>query len=83
MNEQVERLQAVLLAQREQVKEMERENRRLSNLKYTLEKKINNLEQEMIEMEETTGGINQELEERCKTLFNKTTMVWLVDGHYL
>ncbi len=44
MNEQVERLQAVLLAQREQVKEMERENRRLSNLKYTLEKKINNLE---------------------------------------
>jgi predicted nuclease with TOPRIM domain len=44
MNEQVERLQAVLLAQREQIKEMERENRRLSNLKYTLEKKINNLE---------------------------------------
>lgn len=44
MNEQVERLQAVLLAQREQIKEMERENRLLSNLKYTLEKKINNLE---------------------------------------
>jgi len=44
MNEQVERLQAVLLAQQEQIKEMERENRRLSNLKYTLEKKINNLE---------------------------------------
>lgn len=44
MNEQVERLQAVLLAQREQIKEMERDNRRLSNLKYTLEKKINNLE---------------------------------------
>ena len=44
MNEQVERLQAVLLAQREQIKEMERENWRLSNLKYTLEKKINNLE---------------------------------------
>jgi len=44
MNEQVERLQAVLLAQREQIKEMERENRRLSNLKYALEKKINNLE---------------------------------------
>ena len=44
MNEQVERLQAVLLAQQEQIKEMERENRRLSNLKYALEKKINNLE---------------------------------------
>lgn len=45
MNEPVERLQAVLLAQREQIKEMERENRQLSTLKHTLEKKIHNLEQ--------------------------------------
>ena len=45
MNEPVERLQAVLLAQREQIKEMERENRQLSTLKHTLEKKIYNLEQ--------------------------------------
>lgn len=45
MNEAVERLQAVLLAQREQIKEMERENRQLSTLKHTLEKKIHNLEQ--------------------------------------
>ncbi len=44
MNEPVERLQAVLLAQREQVKELERENRQLSTLKDTLEKKIHNLE---------------------------------------
>lgn len=45
MNEPVERLQAVLLAQREQIKEMERENRQLSTLKHALEKKIHNLEQ--------------------------------------
>ncbi len=44
MNELVERLQAVLLAQREQIKELERENRQLSTLKDTLDKKIHNLE---------------------------------------
>ncbi len=44
MNEPVERLQAVLLAQREQIKELERENRQLSTLKYTLEKQIHDLE---------------------------------------
>jgi len=44
MNEQIERLQAVLLAQRVQIKELERENRQLSTLKETLEKKIHNLE---------------------------------------
>lgn len=44
MNELVERLQAVLLAQREQIKELERENRQLSTLKYTLEKRIHDLE---------------------------------------
>lgn len=44
MNELVERVQAVLLAQREQIKELERENRQLSTLKDTLERKIHNLE---------------------------------------
>lgn len=44
MNELVERLQAVLLAQREQIKELDRENRQLATLKYALEEKIHNLE---------------------------------------
>ncbi len=44
MNELVERLQAVLLAQREQIKELERENRQLATLIYALEEKIYNLE---------------------------------------
>ncbi len=44
MNELVERLQAVFFAQREQIKELERENRQLATLKYALEEKIHNLE---------------------------------------
>jgi len=44
MNELVERLQAVFFAQREQIKELERENRQLGTLKYALEEKIHNLE---------------------------------------
>jgi len=44
MNEQIERLQAVLLAQREQIKELERENRQLATLKHSLGEKIHDLE---------------------------------------
>jgi len=48
MNEQVERLQALTQEQREQIMELENENRQLRSLTQTLSDRIQELEQQCI-----------------------------------
>ena len=48
MNEQVERLEALTQEQRELIKELESENRRLKTLTQTLSNRIQELEQQCI-----------------------------------
>jgi len=48
MNEQVERLEAITQEQRELIKELESENRRLKTLTQTLSNRIQELEQQRL-----------------------------------